>query len=129
MSSSLRRVPIFLTLLIAVLVAALPRVARAQSGPDDSSSAQHDMQHMHDMDAMSMPPSRDASGTSWLPDDSPMYAMHHQVGAWTLMTHANAFVQYLFESGDRGATQFGSINWFMGMADRTIGRSNARLVR
>ena len=70
---------------------------------------------------MTMPPAREGSGTSWLPDDTPMYAIHRQAGAWTLMAHANAFVQYLHESGDRGSHQVGSINWFMGMADRTVG--------
>ena len=36
---------------------------------------QHDMQHMHmgeDQD-MAMPPVREGSGTSWLPDETPMY--------------------------------------------------------
>ena len=70
---------------------------------------------------MTMPPAREGSGTSWLPDDTPMYAIHRQAGAWTLMAHANAFVQYLHESGDRGSHQVGSINWFMGMADRAVG--------
>jgi hypothetical protein len=100
----------------------------ATGWPDAAAKAQepvpHDMQHMHDVGSMVMPSSRDGSGTSWLPDDAPMYALHRQAGDWTLMAHANAFVQYLHESGDRGASQFGSINWFMGMADRTIGRGH-----
>ena len=37
------------------------------------------------------------------------------------MGHGNLFVQYLHESGDRGSEQGGSINWFMGMADRPVG--------
>ena len=84
---------------------------------------QHDMQHMHmaDDENMSMPPAREGSGTSWLPDETPMYAIHGEAGKWTLMAHGNAFLQYLHESGDRGSEQVGSINWFMGMADRNIG--------
>jgi hypothetical protein len=79
-------------------------------------------QHVHmDSGQMFMVPARDGSGTSWLPDDTPMYALHKQAGAWTLMAHGNAFLQYLHESGDRGSDQFGSINWFMGMADRNVG--------
>jgi len=84
----------------------------------------HDMQHMHDMATMGMRPAREGSGTSWLPDDTPMYAVHRQAGDWTLMAHANAFVQYLNDSGDRGSAQVGSINWFMGMADRAIGTAH-----
>jgi hypothetical protein len=65
---------------------------------------------------------REASGTSWLPDESPMYAIHAQHGSWQLMFHENLFVQFLHESGDRGDDQFGSINWAMGMARRSIGK-------
>ena len=90
--------------------------------PAPNVSAQHDMQHMQmGANQMFMPPAREGSGTSWLPDESPMYAVHRQAGSWTLMSHGNGFLQYLHESGDRGADQVGSINWIMGMADRTIG--------
>ena len=76
---------------------------------------------------MAMAPSRDGSGTSWLPDETPMYATHRKVGPWTLMAHGNAFLQYLHDSGDRGSDQTGSINWLMGMADRSIGAGHLRL--
>jgi hypothetical protein len=64
---------------------------------------------------------RDGSGTSWLPDATPMYAFHWQRGEWQVMLHENAFLQFLDESGDRGSDQLGSINWMMGMAQRTAG--------
>jgi YHS domain-containing protein len=76
-----------------------------------------------DMSAMA----REGSGTSWLPDSSPMYMVHRQKGPWMLMAHENAFLQYLRESGDRGAHQTGSINWLMGMAERTVGRGHVAL--
>jgi hypothetical protein len=76
----------------------------------------------HEMAAMA----RDGSGTSWLPDATPMYAFHATRGGWQLMTHANLFVQYLHESGDRGANQGGSINWFMGMAQRQVGNGRVQ---
>jgi hypothetical protein len=84
---------------------------------EGDSPPQHDMEHMGD-DQSSMPPARDGSGTSWLPDETPMYAIHGQAGNWTLMAHGNAFLQYLHESGRRGSAQTGSINWAMGMASR-----------
>jgi hypothetical protein len=86
----------------------------------------HDMAHMQ-MGGATMPPARDGSGTSWLPDESPMYAVHRQAGEWMLMAHGNVFLQYLHESGDRGSEQVGSINWIMGMADRTIGAGHVGL--
>jgi hypothetical protein len=64
---------------------------------------------------------REASGTAWLPDETPMYGVHSDAGSWSLMFHGNAFVQLLHESGDRGDTQAGSINWFMAMARRPVG--------
>jgi hypothetical protein len=79
------------------------------------------------MGTMTMVPSRDGSGTSWIPDDTPMYGFHRQAGAWTLMAHGSVFMQYLHESGDRGSDQGGSINWFMGMADRQAGAGHLGL--
>ena len=70
---------------------------------------------------------REGSGTSWLPDSSPMYMVHRQHGLWTLMAHENAFLQHLRESGERGTDQTGSINWLMGMAERTAGRGHVAL--
>jgi hypothetical protein len=101
-----------------MLCAAAPAI-----GQEPPSAAEpHDMQHMHVTDAAPapspIPASRAGSGTSWLPDDSPMYAVHSQLGGWMLMTHANAFVQYVEDTGARGRSQAGSINWLMVMADR-----------
>ncbi len=67
------------------------------------------------------PPAREGSGTSWLPDESPMYALQWQRGAWQFMGHESLFVQFLHESSARGEDQFGSINWLMGVAQRTVG--------
>ncbi len=81
-------------------------------------------QHVHpqpDADAMTMFPSREASGTAWLPDLMPMYGIHRQARGWELMAHGNAFAQFLYESGDRGSDQVGSIHWAMGMARRQVG--------
>ena len=64
---------------------------------------------------------RDGSGTSWLPDASPMQGLMRQRGSWMLRLHGNAFVQYIDAGGDRGDHQFGSINWVMGMAQREVG--------
>ena len=111
------------TLSVLNLTAAPARAQQLDASEQQAPPHQHDMGHMqmeHQAD-MFMPPPRDGSGTSWLPDKTPMYAIHGRRGAWTLMAHANAFLQYLHESGDRGSDQVGSINWFMGMADRTVG--------
>lgn len=72
---------------------------------------------------------RDASGTSWQPAATPIAAVHVQSGDWMLMGHANFFLQFLYESGEvhRTSHQAGSINWFMGMARRPLGRGRLDL--
>jgi YHS domain-containing protein len=97
--------------------------ASAQPPPPADPSPQHDhaaaptQEHAAD----EMPMTREGSGTAWLPDATPMYAIHWQRGAWQLMAHENVFGQFLHESGDRGDDQVGSINWAMGMAQRNVG--------
>jgi hypothetical protein len=92
---------------------------QAPSQADSSQQHQHDMQQMTH-DEPSMASTRRGSGTSWLPDETPMYAIHSESGGWMLMAHGNGFLQYLHESGKRGADQAGSIGWVMGMADRPM---------
>jgi hypothetical protein len=73
--------------------------------------------------ALTLFPAREASGTAWLPERTPMYAVHGRAGAWELMGHGNVFAQFLYEAAaeHRGSAQAGSINWAMGMARRHMG--------
>ena len=66
------------------------------------------------------PRNRESSGTAWLPDASPMHALHGQGAGWELMLHGSLYVHYLHDRGDRGREQFGSTNWVMGMARRPL---------
>ena len=68
-------------------------------------------------------PTRESSGTAWLPDATLMHAFHRRAGTWDVMLHGNAFTQFLYEGGEEHRTshQAGSINWFMGMARRSLG--------
>jgi hypothetical protein len=122
-----------------VLVPARHAAAQATPGQPPSGSATppsdraqppagapHDMEHM-DHDQMSMPSAREGSGTAWLPDETPMYAIHGEARGWMLMAHGNAFLQYLHERGPRGSDQAGSVNWVMGMADRSAGTGHLRV--
>lgn len=64
----------------------------------------------------SLSPARDGSGTSWMPDESPMYGIHAQYKDWQFMYHANLFLQSVHESSQRAEDRAGSINWAMIMA-------------
>lgn len=83
----------------------------------------HDQHAGHNMPQGTgdIPATREGSGTAWLPDESPMHAVHGQAGDWMLMGHGSVFLQYLIDGGDRGQEQAGSINWFMGTAQRRAG--------
>jgi hypothetical protein len=109
----------------------------AQHAPADTveQAAEHAAEHapsdtvahapMHDVTrdtpsgmagALGIPMQREASGTAWLPDESPMYALHAMRGRWMYMLHGVVYLQYINEGGTRGDEQFGSTNWLMGMA-------------
>ena len=83
------------------------------------------MQGMSGMEGMMVfagsPHTREASGTAWQPDSTPLHAYHMKLADWSVMTHFNAFFAYDKQWGRRGDDQFNSMNWFMLMASRPIG--------
>jgi hypothetical protein len=64
---------------------------------------------------------RMGSGTSWLPDSSPMYGLMGGKGQWGFMVHGNIFAGYDWFGGERGSDQVISVNSVMGMAWRDLG--------
>jgi len=91
--------------------------------------AQMDMQHSMKMNEgpLGIPESRMGSGTSWLPDASPMHAAHMVLGDWTLMLHGKGFAQYDWQGGPRGSKQLGFVNWAMAAASRSLGGGRLEL--
>lgn len=75
---------------------------------------------------LAVPATREGSGTAWLPDESPMYMLGWQAGAWELDGMWNVFAQYLRDGSERGEHQFGSVNWLMAMARRPLGPGQLR---
>jgi len=91
--------------------------------------AQMDMQHPMELRAapLGIPETRMGSGTSWLPDASPMHAAHITLGDWSLMLHGKGFFQYDWQEGSRGSNQLGIVNWAMAMASRPLGGGQLQL--
>ena len=122
------RVGLRLTLAGFAAAALLVATAVAASAQDHQHPA--DAPPAHEGHHADLFPTFEASGTSWVPDSTPMAAHHAGAGPWSLMLHGNLFVQYLQEWAPvhRGSHQFGSINWFMAMARRHAagGRLGAR---
>ena len=115
----------FTTLLLLIL--ALPSTAQEHQHPAPAAGdhAAHEAGTAHGLFG-----THEASGTSWVPDTTPMAGPHLTRGRWELMLHGTAFLQYLNESAPihRGAHQLGGINWFMAMARRPLagGRAGVR---
>jgi hypothetical protein len=84
------------------------------------------MQHRPTMGNMMIGPlgishERMGSGTSWMPDSSPMHATHKTWCNWTAMLHGVAFGQYDVQGSHRGDDQLGIVDWEMAMLMRRVG--------
>lgn len=123
MSSRTR--PVLTVLLITIFGRAAGAAAQGMHMPGMSDST------MHMTGVLVIPMSRDGSGTSWLPDASPVLANHFSAGPWDFMFHYRAFIYYDRQNdadhGRRGDDQFGSVNWAMLMAGRNLGHGRLEL--
>jgi hypothetical protein len=64
---------------------------------------------------------RDASGTSWQPDSTPMEGIHGLLGDWTTMVHGFIDAVYDNQGGPRGGHKTFSESMLMGMAQTSLG--------
>lgn len=67
---------------------------------------------------------RDASGTAWQPDTTPMFMWHVRAGGWSLGLHENIFAGYAHAATTRGDDDAFSVNWLMGMASHPVGTAD-----
>jgi len=84
----------------------------------------HDQEHkmeMHSSINLADPMSREGSGTSWLPDSSPMYGRMFMFGGDMLMLHGAIFPRYTNVSTRRGDDRIDAPNWIMGMYSHPLG--------
>jgi hypothetical protein len=108
--------------------------ANAQSAPPEAPPHQHhegmvmdmgkgDDMSMHDMKGQlgSYPMSREASGTSWQPEATPMEMLQTTRGDWSLMLHGYANGVYDRQTGPRGDAKVFSESMLMAMANRPLG--------
>jgi hypothetical protein len=69
----------------------------------------------------------ETSGTSAEPNSTPAPMLMTTRGAWTLMFHGVAFLTDIQQTGPRPHDQLFSVNWFMPMAQRRLGRGTLTL--
>lgn len=85
------------------------------------------MEHMEMSHSFSrnLPMNRDGSGTSWLPDASPVYGIMLPAKKWMFMLHGNVVLRYTNQNfnnkNKRSDDAFDAPNWFMLMGQRKVG--------
>ena len=91
---------------------------------------EHDYEHeqqthmeMHSTIDLADPMSREGSGTSWIPDSSPMYGRMFMFDDNMLMLHGAIFPRYTNVSTRRGDDRIDAPNWFMAMFSHPLGDS------
>lgn len=72
---------------------------------------------------------RDASGTSWVPDASTHGGVHTTAGDWMLMGHATLDGVYSWQDGPRGDEKFFAAGMLMGTAQRPVGTNGTLQLR
>jgi len=82
---------------------------------------------MNSQFSLDLPMNRDGSGTSWVPDESPMYAYMIHGKKWMTMIHGSFFARYnnqdIFKSGSRGGQKFDVPNMVMAMTQTKVGNN------
>ncbi|MFI5158517.1 MAG: hypothetical protein ACHQF4_06600 [Sphingobacteriales bacterium] len=80
---------------------------------------------MNSQYSLDIPMNRDGSGTSWVPDETPVYAYMIPANGWMTMIHGSFFARYekqdLFKQGSRGGKQFDVPDWMMAMTQHKVG--------
>jgi hypothetical protein len=85
---------------------------------------EHEMQmSMQSSVNIAEPMSRESSGTSWVPDSTPMYGKMFMFGDDMLMLHGAIFPRYTNVSTRRGDDRIDAPNWIMGMYSHPLGDS------
>ena len=98
---------------------------KAEQRPESHDMRSHEMA-MHSSVNVAEPMSRESSGSSWVPDSTPMYARMLMFGDDMLMLHGGIFPRYVNASTRRGDDRIDGPNWFMAMYSHPIG-DNAQL--
>jgi hypothetical protein len=80
-----------------------------------------------DPNRLGIPHNRLGSGTSWIPDASPIREYAGMAGGWMLMAHGDINLYYDHQGTPRGDDQVGSANWLMVMAMRDAAGGMVRL--
>jgi hypothetical protein len=99
--------------------------AHGQDHPPSHGSGATGEMHMSMQSSVNVadPMSRESSGTSWVPESTPMYGRMFMIGEDMLMLHGGIFPRYTNASTRRGDDRIYAPNWIMGMFSHAIGEN------
>jgi Heavy metal binding domain len=100
-----------------------PHGGHEMHAPSHEGHEMHMEMSMHSTIDLADPMSREGSGTSWIPDSSPMYGRMFMFGDDMLMLHGAIFPRYTNVSTRRGDDRIDAPNWFMAMFSHPLGDS------
>lgn len=83
---------------------------------------EHEMQMQSSVN-IADPMSREGSGTSWIPDSSPVYGRMFLLGDDMLMLHGAIFPRYTNVTTRRGDDRIDAPNWIMAMFSHSLGEN------
>jgi hypothetical protein len=89
----------------------------------DTSHESHPTMEMRSSINMADPMNRESSGTSWIPDSSPMYGRMFMFGDDMLMLHGAIFPRYTNVTTRRGDDRIDAPNWIMAMFSHSLGEN------
>jgi len=112
---------------MALVTAASSLAAQEHHVHADSARASDPPAPMNMAGPLGISMERMGSGTTWIPDAVRLPSHHFMAGQWMVMVHGWLFGQYTEQGGPRGASQFGSLNWGMVMADRPLAGGKLQL--
>src|SRR6267378_1837722 len=87
---------------------------KAENRPESHDMRQHEMTMASSLN-LAEPMSRESSGSSWVPDSTPMYGRMLMFGDDMLMLHGGIFPRYVNASTRRGDDRIDAPDWIMAM--------------
>lgn len=106
-----------------------PPAGTSRKQPEAAESGMRGMDHAMVMRGMYGPYSmtREAFGTSWQPDATPMEGIHAMIGPWSTMWHGFVNLVYDHQDGPRGDDKSFGQSMLMGMGQRRLGQGTLGL--
>jgi hypothetical protein len=86
---------------------------KTMMNPGHNKMGSHKMEMMTDIIMINVPMSMEGSGTSWLPEETPMYMTMYHSNDWMFMLHGSINFRYTKYGSQKKADKIDAPNWIM----------------